>query len=98
MNRDLQTTRTMEIPACGGFMLAERTDEHQRLFEEGKEAVFFDINNLQELLEKVKYYLAQDEERKAIAKAGRKRCVDSGYSHHDILRYMLEQFKNNAYS
>lgn len=91
MNRDLQTDRTMEIPACGAFMLAERTDEHLRLFEEDKEAVYFSSN--EELLEKVRYYLEHEEERKAIALAGRQRCLDSGYSHHDRLRFMLEQVR-----
>jgi spore maturation protein CgeB len=92
-NRDLQTARTMEIPACGAFMLAERTEEHLRLFEEGKEAEFFDVDNPKELLEKVKYYLTHEEERKKIAKAGRERCLKSGYSHHDRLKYMMSFLK-----
>lgn len=88
-NRDLQTARTMEIPACGVFMLAERTVEHRRLFEEDKEAVYF--NHSLELLDKVRYYLEHEEERMAIALAGRKRCLDSGYSHHDRLLFMLQE-------
>ncbi len=88
LNRDLQTDRTMEIPACGAFMLAERTGEHKRLFEEGREAAYFDSD--QELLDKVSYYMAHEQERLAIAVAGRQRCLDSGYSHHERLEYMLK--------
>ena len=77
----------MEIPACGAFMLAERTREHLRLFEEGKEAAYFGSN--EELLEKVHYYLNHEDERSTIASAGRQRCLDGGYSHHERLKYML---------
>ncbi len=94
VNRDLQTDRTMEIPACGAFMLTERTDEHRRLFEEDVEAVYFDSD--EELLEKVRYYLVNDVRRKEIAAAGRRRCETSGYSHHDRLSWMFAQLQNIA--
>lgn len=93
-NRDRQTNRTMEIPACGAFMLAERTGEHLRLFEEGKEAVYFDANNAGELLEKARYYLAHPDERQAIAGAGRERCLKSGYSHHERLKWIMEKVRD----
>jgi spore maturation protein CgeB len=72
MNRDLQTTRSVEIPACRGFMLAERTPEHLRMFEEGKEAAFF--ASFDELLAKCRYYLEHECERRDVAAAGHRRA------------------------
>ena len=86
-NRDLQTDRSIKIPACGRFMLAEYSPEHARLFDEDKEAVFFRFRD--ELLEKAKYYLVNPRERDAIAAAGLERCRASGYSHQDRVEFML---------
>lgn len=93
-NRDVQTTRTMEIPACGGFMLAERTEEHQRLFTEGQEAEFF--ANDQELISKVRYFLDHPEERLRIARRGYERCLRDSYSYTDRLDELLKSIMTSA--
>lgn len=95
VNRDRQTTRSMEVPACGGFMLAERTDEHQWLFEENSEAAYFSSD--EELMEKLQYYIGHPEERRRIAAAGRQRCVRSGYSNREVLKSLLEKITNNCF-
>jgi spore maturation protein CgeB len=92
MNSDTQTSRTMEIPACGGFMLAERTDEHLQLFND-QEADFFSSD--EELLEKCRYYLTHEEERKRRAEAGNLRCKTSGYSNEESLRRLIKIGMNN---
>jgi glycosyltransferase involved in cell wall biosynthesis len=91
LNRDLQTTRSVEIPACGGFMLAERTDEHLDLFTEGVEAEYF--SSVDELVDKCRYYLAHEEIRQRIARAGFERCLRSGYSNEERLRQGLAHLR-----
>lgn len=89
INFDQQTTRTMEIPACKSMLMAERTEEHLSLFEDGKEAVFFSSN--EELLEKCKYYINHMDECHAIAQAGLHRCKVSGYSNEEMVKSVFKQ-------
>jgi len=93
-NRDLQTTRSLEIPACGAFMLAERTPEHTRLFKEEREAEYFSSN--QEMLAKVTQYLDNAVMREKIAKAGYERCVSSGYSFRDRFELLFRDIFRSA--
>ncbi|GAL79878.1 glycosyl transferase [Algibacter lectus] len=93
INRDLQTTRSVEIPACGGCMLAERTDEHLSLFEENKEAIYF--SNDSELLEKTRYLLANKTLRSQVTKEAILRCEESGYSYQHLAEKLVQEFKLN---
>ena len=92
MNRDLQTDRSIEIPACGGFLLAERSQEHERLFEDGKEAVFYD--NKEDLVKKIKYFLHNKEHRSQIAEAGYKKSRTADYTHENRMSFMLKTALN----
>ncbi len=75
--------RSYEIPACGAFLLAMRTREHQRDYREGEEAEFF--GSEAELVAKVRRFLNDDDRRRAIAERGWKRCTTSGYSWREIM-------------
>ncbi|MFA5908984.1 MAG: glycosyltransferase [Vicinamibacterales bacterium] len=90
-NRDDYTGRSIEIPACGGFLLAERTEKHRELYAEGREAAFFGSSD--ECLEKIRYYLSHDEERRAIADAGTRRCLASGNSCVEVMSDALAQIE-----
>jgi len=83
INRDLHTSRSIEIPACKGFMIAEKTNEHTELFEENKEAVFF--QNEEELLEKTIYFLENETERENIRNNGYIKCLKKDYSYDNII-------------
>ena len=90
-NFDEYTERSVEIPACGGFFLAERTPTHLELYQEGEEAEFFSSN--EECAEKIRFYLRNDDKRQKIAQAGYERCLRSDYSLARSMREaMLEVF------
>jgi len=95
---DTHSSRSVEIPACKTLLLAERTVDHQMLFEEDKEAVFF--NSIPELVDKAKFYVSHDEARQRITQAGYERCLRSGYSNYERMRQMLrivEQYKTGKW-
>lgn len=85
---DQHTTRTFEIPACASMMIADRTEEHQKFFQEGEEAEFF--SSTDELVDKVKFYLGNEAARERIAFRGYKRCYSSGYSYINRLEKVLK--------
>jgi hypothetical protein len=84
---DQHTTRSFEIPACGSLLLADRTEEHRSFFEEGLEAEFF--GSEAELVDKARFYAANESARRRIAAAGRARCEASGYAYVERLRPVL---------
>lgn len=64
--------RDFEVPMAGGFYLVEKAPDYDSLFKPGVEVETW--SGTGELLEKIRYYLAHDAERQAIAKAGAARA------------------------
>lgn len=91
-NRDQYTRRVFEIPACGAFLLCERTPVMQELFVEGAEAEFF--SSTRECLDKVRFYLKNDTARKRIAQAGYRRVTTSGHDIHSRMKQWLSDITN----
>jgi spore maturation protein CgeB len=87
-NRDLHTTRSSEIPYIGSLLCAERTSEHLCMYDEDIEAVFW--STPEECAQKCIDLIANGAKRKAIAQAGRRRCVRSGYLNEPILDGILK--------
>ncbi len=87
LNRDKVTQRSTEVPASGRPMVAEKTEEHDEMFEDGVEYISF--SNDAELIARVRDLLNDNAARRAVGEAGRRRCLDSGYSVVDRAREML---------
>ncbi|TCK69707.1 glycosyl transferase family 1 [Acidipila rosea] len=87
LNEEDIAHKAMEITACGGFLLAERSAGHSACFEEDREAVFF--SSVDECAAKARYYLDHPLEREQIAAAGRRRAVASGYNNDTQLEIAL---------
>jgi len=87
-NRDLHTTRSVEIPFIGTLFCAERTSEHETMYQDGKEAVFW--STAEECAEKIFWLLENEEARLSIAKAGQERCKKNGFFNEIVVRQILD--------
>ena len=79
---ELHTTRTFEIPACGTALLTERNHEINKFYKED-EVIFYD--HLQELANKVNYYLKHDKALKKVTQRGYEKVTQSGYDYESQL-------------
>lgn len=70
---DLVSTRTFEIPACGGFMLHIDNAELRTLYDVPAEIDAF--TSTTELCDKIAYYLARPDLRRAMIERAHARCV-----------------------
>ncbi|MCD4650288.1 MAG: glycosyltransferase [Candidatus Cloacimonetes bacterium] len=77
---DFVNPRTFEIMACGGFQLVDKRKYLPELFVEGEEIVTF--SGLEDLKEKIDYYLTHEDERMRIANNGRRKVLNNHtYTH-----------------
>jgi spore maturation protein CgeB len=86
-NQDEYAHKSFEIAACGGFLLAERSQGHSARFKEDEEAVFF--SGIEECAEKCRLYLHDEPARTRIAAAGYRRAVACGYDNDTQLKKVL---------
>lgn len=86
-NRDLITQRSLETSACGGLLCAERTSEHQLLYEDGQEAVFWD--SPQECILKCHNLLRDPNLNITIRSAGHQHVHRLAVGNEDICRHIL---------
>ena len=84
---DQFTTRSFELPAAGCMLLAERTGDHLELFDEGVEAEFFSDSD--EMMDKLKYYLANESARLRMAEAGQRKVL-MDYSWKSVLMPVIK--------
>lgn len=86
-NRDLHTTRSLEIPAFGGLLCAERTNEHALMYKEGKEVLFW--SDAEECAAACKLALSDETLRQDIAKAGQQRLKKNGHLNEAVLAEII---------
>lgn len=85
--------KIFDITMCGGFLLCEYVEGIEQLFEIEKEIVCFKSHS--EALEKIDYFLKNDIERKAIAKAGQLKTTQF-LSQHKLLADVFEKIENKV--
>ena len=90
--RDDINYRTFETCGCETFLLTNYTPNLEKLFDIGKEVVVY--TSIEDLDNKVKYYLENEDERKKIAKAGHER-VKRDHTYFERSKKLIEIINEN---
>lgn len=86
-NRDLHTNRSFETPATGQLVLAQRTVEHAEMFDEEREAMFFD--DLDEIPDILAQLTGSPGLLEKIALAGHRRITSHPNTYQDRARQII---------
>lgn len=93
--KGLLNMRVFEVPPSGALLLTERSDHNgqSELLRDGEEFVTF--SGEADLLQKVDYYLAHDDERERIARAGQS-AVLSRHTYGHRVEHMLDVIRRDG--
>ncbi len=91
-NRDLHTTRSLEIPFMGGLFCAQRTSDHLDMYKDGVEAVFWDT--VEECGQVCLRLLNDNVTRLQIQQAGMKRVREMKAGNEDICKLILDELNS----
>ena len=80
--------RDFEAPMSGAFYMVEHMEELEEFFEIGQEIVCY--HDKEDLADKIRYYLAHDDERERIRQAGYRRAARD-HSWHQRFRQVFAQ-------
>jgi spore maturation protein CgeB len=86
---NLHTDRSIQIPALGALMCAERTSEHLMMYEDGEEAVFW--SDAAECATLCKELLADESRRAEIARRGYTRALRNNLFNEPVLDSILDE-------
>lgn len=86
---NLHTDRSIQIPALGSLLCAQRTSEHMAMYEDGVEAVFWD--DAHECAAICRSLLADDKRRNAIASRGRLRAIQNNLFNEPVLASVIDE-------
>lgn len=90
---DLVSTRTFEIPACGGFMLHIDNAEVREFYTPGVEIDVFQSH--EELTDKIRFYLSRPSLRAKMIERAYERCVPH-YSYNNRARVVADLLKEKG--
>jgi spore maturation protein CgeB len=86
-NNDLHTRRSMEVPALSSLLCAKRTYEHQLMYKECEEAVFWD--DAQECATVCRQLLEDPTRLQRVANRGHGRFIENGFTNEQFLSGVL---------
>jgi len=82
--------RNFEVPGCGGFMLTGKAEDLESYYDLNKQIVCFEDTD--DLIDKIRYYLAHEPERAAIAQAGYERTLQD-HTYEQRFKAIFSQMK-----